>query len=88
MKCYDIDDVIFSGRDMKEARKQGAVDALNSVEFRQLLLQAKVTELEKILADLHSHLIYCTGKRKEECIKILYDEYERRLEEAKELKED
>jgi hypothetical protein len=27
-------------------RKQGAVDALNSVEFRQLLLQAKVTELE------------------------------------------
>lgn len=31
---------------IKKAKRQGALDALNSVEFRQSLLQAKVTELK------------------------------------------
>jgi len=34
------------GKDWVEGYKQGALDALNSVEFRQSLLQAKVTELK------------------------------------------
>jgi len=50
--------------------------------------QGAVEELEKILADLHSHLIYCTGKRKEECIKILsrHDECIVAVDKVRELK--
>jgi len=58
----DVSSVYYKEIDKarEEGRKQGAVDALNSVEFRQSLLQAKVTELEKIksnfLDERHEYL--------------------------------
>ena len=33
---------------IRKARRQGAIDALNSDEFRQLILDAKLTELDEI----------------------------------------
>jgi hypothetical protein len=61
-KCKSVFDVIKQSNksSAEQERKQGAVDALNSVEFRQSLLQAKVTELEKIksnfLDERHEYL--------------------------------
>jgi hypothetical protein len=41
---------------LRKGWKEGARHALNSVEFKQLLLQAKVTELEKVLEEVN-HLL-------------------------------